>query len=468
MFATLSGSLVRACWAVPRAVLTTCAATALWAASTCLAQAAEPTQPAMPLPAGAQPPGLSFDAALAMARERASSLAVRRYAVAAAQAQLPAAGQLPDPKLSLGVENLPVSGPDAYSLTRDFMTMRRIGWMQDMPNQRRREAQGQQAAASLEREQALYAADRATVTRETALAWLALYHAQRKLVPLQALTQQNQILQDTLAARITSGQAQAADALTARQEALLLADRRDDIDRDVVKARVALHRWIGDGADWPLAGTPPPWVTGPVTFREQLDPAPDVHRHAQVRVFEPMKRMAQAEVQAAQAEQQGDWGWEVAYSKRGPGYGDMVSFQVRFDLPLWQGTRQLPMVRARQQDLARVEAEQADAIRVHQSEVDADIADLRAVERTADRLRASGLTLAQQRAQIALASYQGGRSDLAMVLAARRDMAEQQIRLIDLEGQSDALRARLNYLTDQEDVPTPTADERTLSRRQTP
>ena len=37
-----------------------------------------------------------------------------------------AAGQLPDPVLKFGVDNLPLSGPDRLSLSRDFMTMRRI------------------------------------------------------------------------------------------------------------------------------------------------------------------------------------------------------------------------------------------------------------------------------------------------------------------------------------------------------
>lgn len=449
MFATLSGSCVRACLAVSRAISPVCSGALLLTSSTCLAQSAD-VSAARAL--NTQRPTLSFDAALSLAQERASTLVVRRSAVAAAQAQLPAAAQLPDPKLSLGVENLPVSGPDAYSLTRDFMTMLRVGWMQDVPNQRKREAQGAQAQALVEREQAMYAADRVTVARETALAWLALFHAQRRLAPLLTLLQQNQVLLDTSGARVTAGQTPAAEVLMARQEALLLADRRDDLDRDIVKSRAALRRWIGTEAELPLAGAPPSWTDGQPSTGPAAVQAPDVHRHAEIQVFEPMRRMAQAEIQAAKAAQQGDWGWEVAYSKRGPGYGDMVSFQVRFDLPLWQGTRQLPMVRARQQDLARIEAEQADVIKVHQSEIESEVAELQALERSRDRLRSSGLPLAQQRADLALTSYQAGRGDLAQVLAARREMAEQRIRLIDLEAQSDALHARLTYLTEQDDA----------------
>lgn len=39
--------------------------------------------------------------------------------------------QLPDPKLKLGIENVPVQGGNGHRLTRDGMTMGRVGIMQD-------------------------------------------------------------------------------------------------------------------------------------------------------------------------------------------------------------------------------------------------------------------------------------------------------------------------------------------------
>ncbi|MGZ5892109.1 MAG: TolC family protein, partial [Caldimonas sp.] len=60
------------------------------------------------------------------------------------------------------------------------------------------------------------------------------------------------ILVDTLDARIASGKAMPAERTMARQESLLLADRRDDAQRDVAKARSALRRWPGARGDEPL------------------------------------------------------------------------------------------------------------------------------------------------------------------------------------------------------------------------
>ena len=53
------------------------------------------------------------------------------------------AGQLPDPIATLGVNNLPVNGPDAWSLTRDFMTMTSVGVMQEFTRADKREARAE-------------------------------------------------------------------------------------------------------------------------------------------------------------------------------------------------------------------------------------------------------------------------------------------------------------------------------------
>ena len=67
---------------------------------------------------------LSLQQAQRIAAGRSLQLTAQDLLARAAREQGVAAGQLPDPVLKLGINNLPVSGPDKYSLTRDFMTMR--------------------------------------------------------------------------------------------------------------------------------------------------------------------------------------------------------------------------------------------------------------------------------------------------------------------------------------------------------
>src|SRR5688572_30827631 len=74
---------------------------------------------------------LSLEQALGIAESRSAQLAAQRAAAEAAAALVPAAGENPDPKLVVGLENIPVEGGDRWSLSADFMTMRRVGVMQD-------------------------------------------------------------------------------------------------------------------------------------------------------------------------------------------------------------------------------------------------------------------------------------------------------------------------------------------------
>src|SRR4029079_17672321 len=89
-------------------------------------------------PAGAQP--LTLDRALELARARSQAVVAQDSAAAAARELAVAAGQLPDPPLTVGINSLPVTGPDRFSLTDDFMTMRSIGVMQEFTREGKRKA----------------------------------------------------------------------------------------------------------------------------------------------------------------------------------------------------------------------------------------------------------------------------------------------------------------------------------------
>lgn len=383
--------------------------------------------------------GLSFDEALRLAREQAPGLQAQQATLAGAQALQPGASTLPDPRLIVGLDNLPVTGQDRFSTTADFMTMQRIGLMQDVPNVAKREARAAGATARIERERAMLAVTQLAVRRDTALAWLAVYFAEVRATELGALERENQLLIDTLDARIAAGKAMPAERTMARLEALVLADRRDDALRDIARARGSLRRWVGARADDMLEGKPPQFNVSDEQVRA------DLHRHAEIAPYDAMRSMAQAEAREADAEQRGDWGWEVVYSRR-PQYGDMMSFQLVFDLPWDRERRQQPQLIAKQQEAARIEAERADTVRRHDEEINAQLAELHALDAQLARLQRQALPLTAERVALALAGYESGRGDLGAVLLARREAVETRLRVIDLDSQHAALRVRLTTL----------------------
>lgn len=386
---------------------------------------------------------LTYEEARLLAEQSSPALQALQATLSGATAAQGSAAALPDPRLSVGVENLPISGADRFSLSRDFMTMQRIGLMQEVPNRAKREARAQGAQARADRERAALVSGRLQLRQALDRTWLAIQFALKRQAALAEIVLENKRLQETLPGRIAAGTAQAADLLMARQEALALADRHDDLSREEFKARAALRRLVGPRADEPLIGDAYIPTPEPTQLRAQLK------QNADLAIYPAMLSMAHAELREAQAENRGDWSWELAYSRRGAQWGDMVSFQLSFDLPWQRGRRQLPAINAKQRETERIEAEQEDFLRRRAQELDEQLAELDALDRQLERLSSSGLRLAQDRVDLAMAGYQSGKAELAAVLSVRRELLETRLRALELEAQRADLRARLNNLVSE-------------------
>src|SRR5690349_4067470 len=76
---------------------------------------------------------LSLAEAQDIAPAAAPQILAQSAAVRPARASRTAASELPDPRLIAALENVPADGPDKFSLGADFMTMRKVGVMQDFP-----------------------------------------------------------------------------------------------------------------------------------------------------------------------------------------------------------------------------------------------------------------------------------------------------------------------------------------------
>ncbi len=69
--------------------------------------------------------------ALSAAESYSAELSANDHQVNALKNRADSAMQLPDPKLKFGIENVPLGGNNASRLTREGMTMQRVGVMQD-------------------------------------------------------------------------------------------------------------------------------------------------------------------------------------------------------------------------------------------------------------------------------------------------------------------------------------------------
>ena len=141
----------------------------------------------------AQTAPLTLDEAIRLAEARSAKLAAQAASVSAAGEMAARAGELPDPKLVLGIENLPVSGAEAWRTDQEPMTMKRIGVEQGFPNSGKRRALGVRAQAESGVESATLAASRLQLQRDVANAWFDLRYAHEEHAALVALVRETEL-----------------------------------------------------------------------------------------------------------------------------------------------------------------------------------------------------------------------------------------------------------------------------------
>jgi outer membrane protein TolC len=391
--------------------------------------------------AGAQAP-LTLAEAQRRAVARSQLLAAQDAAASAAQAMAAAAGQLPDPVRTAGVDNLPINGPDAWSFTQDFMTMRRIGLMQEWTRAEKRELRAARYEREADKAQAEKAAARATLLRDVALAWIDRYYADAAVAILDEQRTEAQLEIDAAEASYRAGRGAQADIFAARASRATLAERESDARRRAAAAITMLARWIGPGADMPLAGKPD-FAAVPLS-RDNLEQ--QLAHHPQLAVLAEEESLANAEARVARANRDPDWTFEVAYQQRGPSYSNMVSFGVSVPLPWDRPARQDKEVAAKLALADQARAVREDALRAHVAEVAVALDEWQNGRERLALYADSILPLARERTSAALAAYRGGKGTLADVLGARRNELEMQRAALDLERDIARRWAELRFL----------------------
>jgi len=387
-------------------------------------------------------PVLTFDQALRLAQDRSRQLVAQDYAAAGAREMAVAAAQLPDPTLRAGVNDLPINGPDRFSLTRDSFTMRSISVMQEFTREDKRKAR----ATRFDREAEVAEAGRiqalANLQRDTALAWLDRYYQERVREILLAQRDEARLQIDAADAVYRGGRGSQADVFSARAAVAQIEDRIAQADRQIATAKSRLARWVGAAANEPLSAAP-----NTDAFRVDWARLDDhISHHPQVEVMIRQEQVARAEAEIAQANKRSDWSAELMYSQRGPAYSNLIS--INFSIP-WQLDRKNRQDRELGAKLAlidQLQAQREEATREHVADARTWLQQWQSNRDRLARYDNSLLPLSAERTRAALAGYRGSSAPLGSVLEARRMEIDTRLERIRLEMENAGLWAQLEYL----------------------
>jgi cobalt-zinc-cadmium efflux system outer membrane protein len=403
------------------------------------------TAVALMTPAVAAARPMTFADALNLAASDAPSIKARETRMRAARMAADSADALPDPKLDLSLQNVPVTRSEAFSLSRDFMTMKTVGVSQDFPNPAKRRARLGRAEADIAAAEAGTAVETRNVRVAAALAWADLYFAERRLAVLRSLDESIDDIADTVVARLAAGSARPSQGLQPKQLKANVGDRRSDLQAEIVRAKAELARWTGD-PDPSAVGAPPDWSINPDRLTSAIDALPSLQ------VLDAATAQAEADVRLARAQKRPDWSVSASYSKREPNFSDMVSIGVAIDLPLFSKHRQDPLITARAQEAQSARLEREAAEREFRARLQSELAMHRALQERSIRANETLIPLAKQRAELDRASYAAGRIDLGTALEATFALAEAEIDAVDREAAlvRDGIRINLTYGKDSQ------------------
>ncbi len=387
---------------------------------------------------------LSADPEVIASRSRALAL----------QDQAIADGQLPDPKLLVGVWNVPL---DDFSMKKEPGSQFRTGIRQAFPR-------GQSLYYRQKRTEWLGKAENAVmnntakaIRRDVREGFLELYYQEQAAGIVEQTRDLFDQLVDITRAHYATGRVSQQDVLQAQLELSRLDDKATQISRQADVQRAELSRWIGEAA-WQSIGRDFPHLPGlpdRVALRASLPEHPAIEA-ASARV-----EASQQSVKEAREQYKPGFDVGLEYRKRfgnnadGSDRPDQMAAMVTLDLPVFTEKRQDKRLSARQQQAEAAIQTRERRLRELQRSLDADYSRWQRLGEQEDLYKNQLLREATENAEAAVNAYQSGINEFNTLMRAR--ITELDVRLQDMRIRVDLAKtqARLLYLLPQPELATP-------------
>jgi outer membrane protein TolC len=377
---------------------------------------------------------LSLDQAVGLAVQRSELARSARAGATSAGEIARAAGQLPDPMLTFGIDNVPATGSNRLSTTTEDMTMKRIGISQEWVSADKRAAREAVANLIQRREAVLEHVAGADARVQTAMAYVEAYYA-GEAWKLTTLNEKH--AREELAAskgRLVTMAGSSAEVLALTSALGVAEDESADLRQQQAGAATALQRWTGTQSEELRA---PTLIAAP-----SLDAF--VANHPLVLLKQREVEVARQDAEATRLNRKPNWSYEVSYGQR-QGRADMVSFGVRIPLQVAPAARQDRETAAKLALVEKAEADLAEAQRGAAGEYAALASEAKRLQERADRYRAAVLTPLRQRTEATLASYRANQASLVMLFEARHAEVEAQRKLLTLQRDLAKAQAQLVF-----------------------
>ena len=395
-----------------------------------------------------------FNSALALSLQQAEQLALEADPVVNSHrarsrsydAEATANGTLPDPKLRLGMFNVPL---DSFSTSEDPSTQLRIGIQQEFPRGATTDLKQQQSRWLAQAALAQAHDEELKLLLNVRDTYLNLYYEAQAGRIVSETRELFRKLVNITEDQYAQGRVNQQDVIHADLELSRLDDRATKIRGNEDGFRAQLAQWIGDVAWQPVdEGLP---VLPEVPNTDDLNAL--LTGHPSVRAENAKVEASVTMTEVARQEYKPGVGAFVEYRKRfgenpdGSDRSDMMAAMVTMDIPLFTENRQDKRVVAREQSASAARYARDDALRALKRKLEKDRAVYRRLSERELIYKNKLVNAASNNARASLDAYQAGVTEFTTLM--RAGITELDVRLENLRIKVDRLRAqaRLLYIT---------------------
>ncbi len=349
-------------------------------------------------------------------------------------------GQLPDPKLKLGIMNLPIN---SFDRSQENMTQLQFGVQQSFPRGRTLHYKRLQTEDIADIDQAKALEQEKKVLRSLRNSYLSLYLN----VKTEALLQENRNLftqlLDITQRQYAVGRDNQHDVLRAQLELALIDDRITQITGEKEISLAELAKWVGDvSAQRPLPGNFPE-INSPLNLDEIVS---SLTSHPIIQVEDAVVNASNKNIMIAEEQYKPGWMLDLTYGERtgnnlnGSSRDDFASAMVMVELPIFTDKRQDKRLAARKLEHMASQYARSDRLLELKRQVEKEHANWIRMGQRLELYKTRATVDAAQNSESTLKAYQNGQTDFTTLMRAR---------LTELNTQLDMLKIRVNQAKSQ-------------------
>jgi outer membrane protein TolC len=355
------------------------------------------------------------------------------------------ARQLPDPKVKMGVANIPV---DSFDLSQEPMTQTQIGVSQSFPRGRSRSINSKKMN-HLSDFEALKAQDlEGKIRLAVRKAWLERYYFEQTRAILGESRQVFQELVSFVESLYSTGRNTQQDVLRAELELQLLEDRLIDNARMIETSTASLAKWVGREANRSLPKHLPD-LQVPASEAVILE---YLGKHPSIRMFEKQIDVRKSDKDLARQDFKPGWKVDVGYGYRdgqdalGRDRSDFATAMLTFDVPIFYKKKQSRTLEARSEQVKAAQFRRDDQVRDLRRMLETEYA---AWTKLDERERHYAETITQradENVTASVQSYQANVTDFSNLMRAQLIQLDTQLKETRIQVDKLKTQAALLYL----------------------